>query len=82
MNEESKKELLNLKGNLLTYLQKQPYYQPNRKGFFLCQDPEHQDTNPSMMFNKKNNTCHCRRRNIRNVCRRKRQLQRNLDKGV
>ena len=59
MNEESKKELLNLKGNLLTYLQKQPYYQPNRKGFFLCQDPEHQDTNPSMMFNKKNNTCHC-----------------------
>ena len=59
MTEESKKELLNLRSNLLTYLQNQPYYNPNRKGFFLCQDPEHSDTNPSMMYNKKNNTCHC-----------------------
>lgn len=59
INENEKKELNNLKANLLTYLREQDYYQPNRKGFFLCQDPEHQDTNPSMMYNKKNNTCHC-----------------------
>lgn len=61
MNTETdkKQELLNLRSHLKNYLSQQPYYKTDRKGFFLCQDPNHNDTNPSMMFNKKNNTCHC-----------------------
>ena len=56
---DNKEELDRLKAYLPQYLRDQGFYKPNRAGFFLCQNPEHTDTHPSMSLNKKNNTCHC-----------------------
>lgn len=56
---DNKEELDRLKAYLPQYLRDQGFYKPNRAGFFLCQNPDHTDTHPSMSLNKKNNTCHC-----------------------
>lgn len=58
-SEEEKQHLEELKSHTLEYLNEQSYYQPNKNGFFHCVDPEHIDSNPSMRFNPKNNTCKC-----------------------
>ena len=58
-NNENKEELDRLKAYLPQYLRDQGFYKPNKAGFFLCQNPDHNDTHPSMSLNKKNNTCHC-----------------------
>ena len=41
---------------MLNYLSTTNYYNPKR---FICRCPDHQDTNPSMKFNPKNNKVHC-----------------------